>query len=265
MKPDPFRILCAAIALLVVLFIGSNVAVIAVRGSVNLPAYITRKEVLFAIQTSLKSACLSTLLCFALAVPTAYTLTRCRVPFRAAISVILELTLSLPYIVLGLSLLILFSSPAGKALKAAGFPVVFHPNGIILAQTIVNLPFAIRLASSAFRSTDPKLEHVAGLLGASHAAQFFTILLPLCKNQLISAVILVWSRALGEFGATLMLVGVTRMKTETLPANIYLNVSVNDLDGALVSAFLLLVISAVSLAIANGLTRVQKERGRYVG
>lgn len=265
MKPDPFRILCAAIALFVVLFIGSNVAVIAVRGSVSLPAYIARREVLFAIQTSLKSACLSTLLCFALAVPTAYTLTRCRVPLRACIAVILELTLSLPYIVLGLSLLILFSSPAGKALKAAGFPVVFHPNGIILAQTAVNLPFAIRLASSAFQSADPKLEHVAGLLGANHAAQFFTILLPMCKNQLISAVILVWSRALGEFGATLMLVGVTRMKTETLPANIYLNVSVNDLDGALVSAFVLLLISAVSLTVANALTRVQKERGRHAG
>lgn len=74
---------------------------------------------------------------------------------------------------------------------------------------------------------------------------------------------LVWSRALGEFGATLMLVGVTRMKTETLPANIYLNVSANDLNGALASAFLLLAISAASLAVASRFTRVDKKRGRY--
>ena len=68
-------------------------------------------------------------------------------------------------------------------------------------------------------------ERVRALLGAGEARRFFTILLPLCRHSLAGALVLVWSRALGEFGATLMLVGVTRMKTETLPANIYLNVA----------------------------------------
>ena len=97
----------------------------------------------------------------------------------------------------------------------------------------------------------------------SPARRFFTVLLPLCKNALISAVILVWSRALGEFGATLMLVGVTRMKTETLPGSIYLAVSTNNLDAALASAFLLLVISALSLITANLLSRTGRQRSRY--
>ena len=123
-----------------------------------------------------------------------------------------EAFMSLPYIVLGLSMLIIFSSPFGKALKAAGLPVVFSGNGIILAQLVVNLPFAVKLTSAAFRSVDQKLERVAGLLGATPGKCFFTILLPLSKNALISALILVWSRALGEFGATLMLVGITRME-----------------------------------------------------
>ena len=176
----------------------------------------------------------------------------------------LELTMSLPYIVLGLSMLILFSSPAGKWLKETGFPVVFHQNGVILAQLVVNLPFAVRLCAAAFRGVDRKLECTAGLLGASPAQQFFTVLLPLSKNALISAVILVWSRALGEFGATLMLVGVTRMKTETLPGSIYLAVSTNNLDAALASAFLLLVLSALSLTAASLLGRSSEKRSRYV-
>lgn len=172
--------------------------------------------------------------------------------------------MTLPYIVIGLSLLILFSSPTGKLLKEVGFPVVFHQNGIVLAQLVVNLPFAIRLTVTAFQGVDPKLETVAGLLGASRFASFRTILLPLCKNTLISSLILVWSRALGEFGATLMLVGVTRRKTETLPGNIYLNVSTNQIDGALASAFILLLLAAISLFLSRCVTRTDGRKQRYV-
>ncbi|RHR06811.1 ABC transporter permease subunit [Pseudoflavonifractor sp. AF19-9AC] len=259
-----FPLFCALLALTALGLVGSNVAVIAVRGFHSLPACLTQPEVRFALGLSVKSACISTALCFLLAIPTAYTLTRSVFPGRRAAEIVLELTMSLPYIVLGLSMLILFSSPAGKWLKEAGFPVVFHQNGVILAQLIVNLPFAVRLCSAAFQGADRKLECVAGLLGASPAQQFLTVLLPLSRNALISAVILVWSRALGEFGATLMLVGVTRMKTETLPGSIYLAVSTNNLDAALASAFLLLVISALSLTAANLLGRTGKQRSRYV-
>ncbi len=259
-----FSIFCFAITAFALLFVGGNVAVIVLRGLQSLPERIVEPETLFALKTSVKCACISTLACFFLAVPTAYTLTRTSFPGRRVAEVFLELTMSLPYIVLGLSLLILFSSPAGKWLKAMGFPVVFSQNGIIVAQLLVNLPFAIKLCSAAFQSVDRKLECVAGLLGATPARQFLTILLPLSRTSLISALILVWSRALGEFGATLMLVGVTRMKTETLPASIYLAVSTNDLSGALASAFLLLCISTLSLAAANILTGLgQRKRSRY--
>ncbi|MBQ3404000.1 MAG: ABC transporter permease subunit, partial [Oscillospiraceae bacterium] len=178
--------------------------------------------------------------------------------------VLFELTTSLPNIVLGLSLLILFSGPIGAFMKRIGLPVIFSRNGIILAQLIVNLPFAIKLTATAFRDVDPKLEKIAGLLGAGPADRFLRIVLPLSKNALISTFILIWSRALGEFGATLMLVGVTRMKTETLPAGIYLNVSVNDLSAALASAFLLLIISAAAHGIAALFSGQYRNRSRYV-
>ena len=262
-KDRIFRSVCIFLTLLTFLFIGGNIAVITFRGMGNLPECLSQAETLFAIWISIKSACISSILCFLLSIPVSYVLTRTKLFCRGVVEILLELTMSLPNIVLGLSMLIVFSSPFGKSLKGAGFPVVFSSNGIVLAQLAVNLPFAVKLTSTAFRGVDQKLERVAGLLGATQGKCFFTILLPLCKNALISAFILVWSRALGEFGATLMLVGVTRMKTETLPASIYLDVSTNNLGGALASAFILLVISAVSLGIANYLTKANRKLNRY--
>ena len=262
-KPDLFTGICLILMLAVVCFVGGTVLLIAIRGFSVLPEHLREKETIFALFLSMKTALISSLGCFIFAVPTAYVLTHIKIPFRGMIEILLELTMTLPYIVLGLSLLILFSSPMGKALKEAGFPVVFDQNGIVLAQLAVNLPFGIKLVTQAFQSVDSKQEAVAGLLGATPFQRFYTILLPLCKNALVSAFILIWSRALGEFGATRMLVGVTRMKTETLPGNIYLNVSTNNLEGALASAFLLLLLAAAALLISNRITRMDRRRNRY--
>lgn len=262
-KQGLFHAFCVFIMCAATVFLGGITAVIMCRGSGNICSSIIKKETLFAVQISIRSACISSLLCFFFAIPTSYALARIKIGCRTLIEIILEITMSLPYIVIGLSLLIIFSSPFGKALKAAGFPVIFSCNGIIAAQLAVNLPFAVKLVSASFNEADCKLERIAGLLGATETECFFTILLPVCKNSLISAFVLVWARALGEFGATLMLVGVTRMKTETLPASIYLNVSTNNLDDALANAFILLAISAFSLGIANYLTRKNRKRSRY--
>ncbi len=260
---DPFVCCCLAVAGLTLLFVGGNILIIIYRGLQSLPHSLGQPETLFAMGLSVRCACLSTLLCFLLALPSAYVLTQPELPLRGLFEVLLQVTMSLPYIVLGMSLLILFSSPLGRSLKEAGFPVVFSKNGIVLAQLIVNLPFAVKLSATALRGVDSRLERAAGLLGASPGRRFFTILLPSCKNTLINAVVLVWARALGEFGATLMLVGVTRMKTETLPGNIYLNVSTNNLNGALASAFILLLITALSLLLDAAVRQPDKGRNRY--
>lgn len=227
-KPDLFTGICLILMLAVVCFVGGTVLLIAIRGFSVLPEHLREKETIFALFLSMKTALISSLGCFIFAVPTAYVLTHIKIPFRGMIEILLELTMTLPYIVLGLSLLILFSSLMGKALKEAGFPVVFDQNGIVFAQLAVNLPFGIKLVTQAFQSVDSKQEAVAGLLGA-----------------------------------TLMLVGVTRMKTETLPGNIYLNVSTNNLEGALASAFLLLLLAAAALLISNRITRMDRRRNRY--
>ena len=101
---------------------------------------------------------------------------------------------SLPYILLGLALLLIFSSPFGKALKDIGLAVVFQPAGIVLAQLIVNLPFAIRMIKTAFLDVNPRMEFVAKTLGATPGAVFRTIVLPLCRNAIISTLVLTWAR-----------------------------------------------------------------------
>jgi molybdate transport system permease protein len=253
-------------AIIVVLFIAAFIASallsVVVGGLPFLPAAIASREVRHAVALSVYTASISTFICVLLSIPSAYALTRTAMPMKKLVQVIMELPLSLPYLVLGLCLLIVFSSDFGKILRELGFRVVFDKNGIIMAQVIVNLPFAVRFMRTAMAEVDIRLEFIAGTLGASRWTRFYTILLPQCRQSLIAMAVLVWSRALGEFGATLMLVGVTRMKTETLPASIYLNISTGDNGMAMASAILILLISAVSLTVTTLLGRKNKSLTR---
>lgn len=264
-RPDLFSVIAMMIALLVILFIGSAVSAVIISGLPSFLETIRSAEVFAAFRLSFATASISTVIVMSLALPTAYALTRTDMPLKRLSGLLIELTLSLPYILLGLSLLIMFSSPAGKWLKGHGFKVVFSPAGIVMAHILVNLPYAVRLIRTAFEASDQRLEFIAETLGASPFRCFLTILLPLCRGSLISTFILTWSRALGEFGATLMLVGVTRFKTETLPGSIYLSISTGNNSAAMATAMLMLLISGVTLFLAQFLGRASYERERRGG
>ena len=149
--------------------------------------------------------------------------------------------------------------------EGARFQSILLPSGIVMAHMLVNLPYAVRLIRTAFEASDRRLEFIAQTLGASPWKCFLTILLPLCRGSLTSAFILTWSRALGEFGATLMLVGVTRFKTETLPGSIYLSISTGNNPTAMATAMLMLMISGCTLALAQVLGKSPYGRERQVG
>jgi molybdate transport system permease protein len=254
-KRDIFPVVCIAVACVALLFIGSAILTIAVGGIAHLGDAVTSEEVLFSLRMSVTTSTISTTICLVLALPTAYAFTRTNMPFKRAAETLLQLTMSLPYILLGVALLLMFSSPVGKALKDIGFAVVFQPTGIVFAQIIVNLPFAIRMMSTAFGDVNPRMEFVAQTLGASSFTAFRTIMLPVCRNSIISTFVLTWARGMGEFGATLMLVGVTRMRTETLSGNVYLAISSGNTDMAMATAMIMLLVSAATLVIANLLSR----------
>ncbi len=96
---------------------------------------------------------------------------------------------------------------------------------------------------------NPKLEFVSRTLGYNQIKTFFKVTLPLAKNGLIAGIVITWARAIGEFGAALMLAGSTRMKTETLPISLFLNMSTGDLELGLAAATIIILISIFSLLI----------------
>lgn len=253
-----FPALCRVTAILVILFIGSALGAIVLSGIPGFCDILKSREILFALRLSFLTSCTSSVIVVLLALPTAYTLTRTRFPFQHTAELILQLSMSLPFILLGFSLLIIFTSPFGRFLKAHGIRVIFSPLGIVMAHIIVNLPYAIRLIRTAFSDSDRRLEVTAETLGAGKWYSFCHVLLPLTRNSLISAFVLVWSRAMGEFGATLMVCGITRFRTETLPGSIYLLITVGEKQAAMATAMLMLIISSFTLLLAQ----IAERKGR---
>ncbi len=240
-------ILCTVILGILII---SAIGMVLVRGLPGIPRSIFSPEIQFSIRLSLITSLVSTLLCLFLAVPVAYTLSRYRFKGKMLISTLLSVPMALPPLVSGVALLLLFGTTEwGKTLAAYGIKVVFTPLGIIVAQFFVNLPYMIKISRSTFDSIDPRLEFIARTLGSNRLQAFFTITLPLSLQGLVAGTVITWARALGEFGATLMLAGATRMKTDILPVSLYLNMSTGDLEKALTSATILIIISVVSLSI----------------
>jgi molybdate transport system permease protein len=192
----------------------------------------------------------STALCIIISLPAAYAIVRYDFPGKSFINTILDMPLALPPLVAGVGLLILFgATPFGRVLAEAGFVFVYTPLGIIIAQFFVNVPFMLRILTSTFQGINPRYEYIAQGLGCTEAQAFLRITLPMSKNGLLAGSIITWSRGIGEFGAVLMLAGATRMKTEILPISLYLNMSCGELDLAIATAVILIVISLTSLFV----------------
>lgn len=151
-----FPALTIIIAIVALLFIGSAVIAIVASGITHFHEALTSAEVMFSLRISVVTSVISTAICLVLALPTAYALSHTNMPCKRIAGIVMELTLSLPYILLGFALLLIFSSPFGKALKDIGFAVVFQPAGIVFAQLIVNLPFAIRMVRTALDEVNPR-------------------------------------------------------------------------------------------------------------
>lgn len=254
-KRSPMELIFIFLLVLVIIFISLNLLTIFIGGIPHLKEAILSKEIQFSMKMSIVTATISTIIVMIFAIPSGYILVRSDFPGKKLMSAILEIPLSLPYIVLGVCLLTLFASDFGRTLRNLGLPVVFHRNGIVLAQILINLPFAISMVANAINEIDPKLEFIARKLGASDFYVFYSIVLAMSKEALLSIALLAWSRGIGEFGATLMLVGVTRMKTETLPGSIYLNISTGNNELAMATAILLLIIALLVQMLSRYLAR----------
>ncbi|MBU5676771.1 molybdate ABC transporter permease subunit [Alkaliphilus sp. MSJ-5] len=173
---------------------------------------------------SLKVASIATVFAMLIGIPLAYSLTNKDFKGKTLLETLLTLPLVLPPTVIGYGLLILFgrNSLLGRMLKDLfGIQVVFTVTGSIIAATVVALPLMIQSVKSAFGNLDPIYEKSAATLGSNKFKVFFTIILPLSWTGIVSGLVMSFARALGEFGATLMIAGNIPGKTQTIPIAIY--------------------------------------------
>ncbi len=213
-------------------------------------------EAASALWLSVKVATAATLLNALLGIPLAYVLARRRFWGRGLVDLLVTLPLILPPTVTGYYLIVLLGRRGllGAPLFAAtGWSIAFTWYAAVVAATVMALPLLVRTASAAIESVDRDLERAAYTLGRSEWRTALEVTLPLARNGLIAGLVLAFARALGEFGATLMLAGNIPGKTATVPLAIYTAVQTGETSEALALVGLLTVLSCAVLVVAGRL------------
>lgn len=191
-------------------------------------------------------AALSTVLIAPPGIALGWLLARRRWPFKAAVETCVAIPLVIPPVATGLILLKLFGrgGPLGTPLRDwFGIDIVFTWKAVVVASAVMSFPLLVRAARVAFEEVEPRLEEIAATLGAGPWDRFLTVTLPLARRGLLAGCVLAFARALGEFGATVMLAGMIPGETLTLALGIYHEVQLGRDDAALV-----LLLVSVTLA-----------------
>ncbi|MBM63293.1 MAG: molybdate ABC transporter permease subunit [Acidobacteria bacterium] len=186
-------------------------------------------------------ATLATLVVLPLGVALAWVLARKQFPGRAVLETLISLPLVLPPVATGLLLIAILGrrGPLGWFLAQMGVEVMFTWLAVVVAMSVMALPLLVRSARSGFEQVDRRYEQIAATLGAGPVRVFLTISLPLARRGLLAGALLGFSRALGEFGATIMVAG-SLPSTRTIAVAIYTYTE----TGQQAAAGLLLVVSA---------------------
>jgi molybdate transport system permease protein len=205
---------------------------------------------------SLRVAILATVLNAVVGVPLAWALARRRFPGRALLDLLVTMPLILPPTVTGYYLIVLFGRRGwlgGPLYEMTGWSIAFTWYAAVVAATIMALPLLVRTAKAAFESVDRDLERAAFTLGRSELRTAVEVTLPLARNGILAGLVLAFARALGEFGATLMLAGNIPGKTTTVPLAIYTAVQTGEDAAALLLVVVLSALSCLVIVAANRL------------
>jgi len=202
---------------------------------------------------SLKTALLATFITFFLGISAAYWMLGYRGKGKSLIEGIFVAPLILPPTVVGFLLLLFFgkNGPVGKLLEPFDATIVFTWYGAAIAATVVSFPLMYKTALAAFSQIDANLLRVARTLGAKELTIFWRISLPLAFPGIIAATTLAFARALGEFGATLMLAGNIPGQTQTIPMAIYFAVESGSINEAWFWSIIIMIVSLSGIIIAN--------------
>ena len=218
----------------------------------------------YPLWNSLRIAAISSVLVFFLGILCAYYVARLPRAVKGILDVFLTLPMVLPPTVCGYFLLLAFGvkRPLGMFLAQFGIKFVMTWYGGILAATMVAFPLMYRTARGAFESFDMNLAYAGQTLGLSNTFIFWKIRMPACRQGILAGIVLAFARALGEYGATSMLIGYTPGKTATISTTVYQLWRTNDDAGAFQWVMANLAISAVVLLVVNMLETRQRKAVR---
>lgn len=199
---------------------------------------------------SIKTVLLATVITFILGIAAARWMSRYSGKLGRLIDALFIVPLVLPPTVIGLGLLLLFGKygPMGQFLSLLGTTIVFSWPATVITAVVMSFPLMYMTARGAFEQVDTNIEDAARTLGASEWRVFRTVTLPLAWPGVAAGTVLAFARALGEFGATLMLAGNIPGKTATIPVAIYFAIQAGDTNQALYLVGIVLIIALASLA-----------------
>ncbi len=215
----------------------------------------------YPLLNSLRIAAISCVLVFFSGIFCAYYAAKLPRTIKGILDVVLTLPMVLPPTVCGYFLLLVFGvkRPLGIFLMQFGIKFVMTWYGGILAAAVVAFPLMYRTARGAFESFDLNLAYSAQTLGLSNTYIFWRIRMPACRQGILAGAVLAFARALGEYGATSMLIGYTPGRTATISTTVYQLWRTNDENGAFFWVMVNLAISTVVLLTVNMLETRQKK------
>ena len=192
-------------------------------------------DVLSIVLLTLRVAAVATAVALPPAIALGHVLARRDFPGKPIAQALVTLPMVLPPVAVGLALLLLLGrrGPLGAIWKALDVDVVFSWWAAVLAAAVVGFPLLVRACEQSFAEVDPRYERVARSLGQGPVRTFFRVTLPLARRGVLYGILLAFSRALGEFGATTVVAGILPGRTETLALGIYSRVQLGDDSGAL--------------------------------
>jgi molybdate/tungstate transport system permease protein len=261
--------LLVALSLILILFIILPLAGIA--GTVN-PAYNNNgsiswltvwHDILPSLSLSLQTATVSTIICAILGIPSAYFISRSKsVTLFNIFRVLMTFPLALPPLISGALLLNVYGKESilGMAAQQVGIQLTQSPIGIVLAQTYVISPFVILSSLAGFQRIDPNYEYASRILGKGMALTFLNISLPLAAKEIAAGLVLAWMRAIGEFGANVMMA----YNPKTISVQLWENNAMGGLNLVIPGVVIVLIFSFISLIFWSWVTNQSIKRKEMI-
>jgi molybdate transport system permease protein len=223
-------------------------------GSDGILLFITQPSAIATLRLSLFTSSISVLIAIFTGTPLAYVLARRKFAGKTVLELVIDLPIVLPPSVAGIALLIAFGRQGifGAALNSVGVNLPFTTTAVVLAQTFVSAPLFVRAARIGFAEIDRQIIEAAYVEGSNEWQLFRFLMFPLAGRAILSGAILAWTRAIGEFGATILFAGNLEGVTQTMPLAIYLGLE-RSLSIALALSTVLILVSFVLLLVTRRL------------